>query len=109
MTPKDSGREGRIFPRFSVREDVSRELESHVAMRTEELIEGGLSPEAAGIEAARLLGNRRSIVRHCVQIVLSHHRAVRRARIVGAMMQDLRYGLRSVVRTPGFALVAMHA
>jgi hypothetical protein len=62
---------GRIFPRFSAGEDVERELEAHVAMRADELVADGWSPEEAKQEAHRLLGDRRALERECAEIVNS--------------------------------------
>ncbi len=104
--PRD-GEERPIFSRFSLREDVQRELESHIEMRAEELEAAGVGRDEAMAEARRLLGNRSSIVDRCVRIVRSHHRAVRRARTMDAFMQDLRFGLRTLLRNPGFTAVAV--
>lgn len=96
-----------IFPRYSVRDDVRKELDSHVALRADELVGQGYTPEEAEIEARRLLGNGAEIMRECSDIVHEHHRAERRARIVDTVIQDVRYGVRAVARNSGFALVAV--
>lgn len=107
MKQDRDGESRRIFSRYPLREDVDRELESHVAMRTEELVASGLSPDEAEREARSRLGERASILRACVRIVKSHQRAVRRANSMDALLQDLRYGFRTVMRSPGFAALAM--
>ena len=101
-----SRREG-VFPRFSIRDDVERELDVHVALRAEELVREGWDPAEATVEARRLLGDRTDIASECVEIVSSHQRAERRARIVDGIVQDVKYGARTLMRSPGFAVVAV--
>lgn len=101
------GRSGRGVGGASIRDDVERELEAHVRMRADELVGEGWTEEEAEAEARRLLGDRAGIARSCVEITRSHQRAVRRASVVDAMMQDLKYGLRTILGSPGFALVAI--
>jgi len=97
----------RLVTRSSVHDDVTRELEAHVRMRADELAGEGWPREEAEREARRLLGDRASIERACVEITRSHHRAVRRAKMLDEVMQDLRFGMRAIVRGPGFAVVAV--
>lgn len=96
-----------IFPRYSAREDAERELEAHVSLRAAELVEGGWDARDAEVEARRLLGDKDAIARECADVTEKHHRAVRRARVVEAMIQDLRYAVRTVLKSPAFSVVAV--
>ena len=100
-------RSGGIFPRLSVSEDVDREIRIHLEMRAEELEAEGWEPTAAREEARRLFGDARDVARRCRTITISHHRAVRRTKMLDAMWQDVRYAVRTLLRTPGFAIVAL--
>lgn len=97
----------RVVSRESIRDDVERELEAHVRMRADELVEAGWPGDEAEAEARRLLGDRREISRACVRITESHQRVVRRWKMLDAMMQDLKFAARTLWRSPGFAAVAV--
>lgn len=96
-----------IVSKASIRDDVERELEAHVRMRADELVAEGWAEEGAVAEARRLLGDRRGLAEACVEITKSHQRAVRRTKAMDAIVQDIRYGFRTIVRSPAFALVAI--
>jgi len=96
-----------IFPRFSVPEDVERELRAHLEMREEELRARGWDAAEARAEARRLFGDVEAVERDCVRISERRERAVERGRLMGELGQDVRYALRTLVKAPVFAAVAL--
>lgn len=107
MSRDVGGGGGKIFPRYSVSEDVDREIRAHVEERAEELEREGWEPAAAREEAARLFGDRDAVARKCREIATSQQRAVRRSRTMDAIWQDLKYAARTLIKSPGFAVVAI--
>jgi len=106
LEPGGSKVRGRIFGP-SVRDDVDREIAAHIELRARELVEQGWAPDEAMREARRLFGDMDGVARACRAIADRHMRAERRTGMWEAWMQDVRYGLRTLVRAPEFALVAM--
>lgn len=101
-----AGEKGPIFD-YSVEEDVERELEFHVEMRTRELIEEGWDPGAARAEAQRLFGNLEDIEMECREITSSHDRLKARAQFLEGLWRDLKFAGRSLRKSPVFTAVAV--
>ena len=89
----------------SPQRDVDAEIRFHLESRIDDLVRGGLSPDDARRQAGEEFGDlawvRNDLVRS------TRRRAARRSRLdalrdVGA---DVRYTVRSVARSPGFALI----
>jgi predicted permease len=86
--------------------DVSDEIRLHIELRTAQLIRGGLSPEQARAEAERKFGLPAD-VRRTMKVTATHREAVMRKREwAESFMQDLRYVLRSLRRSPTFVISA---
>ncbi len=91
----------------SVEEDVGAELASHLDMATDDLVAQGWERGAAREEALRRFGDVETARSASEAEVRSRDRALRRAYRWEAVMQDVKYALRSLARSPGFAVVAI--
>lgn len=87
----------------SVRDEIDAELAFHLAMRARELEQRGWPPDAARAEAARRLGALDRVAARCRTEGERRDESRRRRSMLDELRQDLRYGLRSVRRSPGFA------
>jgi predicted permease len=86
--------------------DVREEIHLHVELRTEQLIGGGMDPDAARAEAERRFGSLNE-ARPGLELNAKHREAVMRKREWWeSFTQDLRYVLRSLKRSPTFVISA---
>jgi hypothetical protein len=88
-----------LLHRSRVDRDIDAELQTHIALRTEDNIVAGMSPEEARHDALVRFGNR----------VVTKERvtAANAALLLGSIGSDIRYALRQLVKNPGFALAAI--
>jgi predicted permease len=87
--------------------DVEHELAFHIEMRTRELVNRGESPERARELALQRFGDYESERRACVAIDTRRRRKMMWADYITELRQDLRYGLRTLGRAPGFTATAL--
>ena len=88
-----------LFKRGRVEQELSDELRFHLENLTQEYVANGLTPEEACYAALRELGAVDQIKEEC--------RDMRRINFIDNLIQDVRYGARTLRRNRGFAAVAI--
>src|SRR5262245_11927579 len=79
--------------------ELQTEIESHLAEAVDDNIRQGMAPDEARRAALARFGG--------VTQTIEAHRERRRFTFVSALRQDLQYAVRTLVRAPGFAIVAV--
>ena len=80
-------------------EDLQRELDSDLELEEEEHRERGLSPEEARYAARRAFGN--------PTLIREHTRATWNRGSLERWVRDLKYGARTLLRSPGFSIISV--
>ncbi len=79
--------------------ELAREIDSHLALLAEDFERRGLSPDEARLAARRAYGG--------VEQAKELHREARSFIRIEQLFQDVHYGGRNLLRTPGFTAVAV--
>ena len=88
-----------LFRNHRAEEELAREVASHLTLLTDDFERRGMSPEEAHLAAKRAYGGMEQAKRA--------HRDERSPLWIEQTIQDLRYALRMLARSPGFATVAI--
>src|SRR5580698_7974452 len=88
-----------LFRRRRVESEMTREIEAHLALIAEDFERRGLSAGEARQAAHRSYGG--------VAQAKELHREARSFMRIEQLFQDVRYGGRNLLRTPGFTAVAV--
>src|SRR5690348_15017441 len=87
--------------------EVDSELAFHVAERTREYIARGMDPAAARAAAIERLGDLSAVRAECAQLLDEDRRAEARRDWFDDLRQDVRFGIRSALRSRLFTLLAV--
>jgi putative ABC transport system permease protein len=89
----------RLWLRKKMEEELEKELRLHLDQHTADLIAQGLDPEEARRRARLALGGPEQVKEQC--------RDARGTRWLEDLLQDLRYGMRMLLKSPAFTLAAI--
>ncbi|HZS56100.1 MAG TPA: ABC transporter permease [Bryobacteraceae bacterium] len=90
-----------LFRSRRAEREMTREIDSHLALLQQEFERQGFSPDAAAQAARREYGS--------VEQAKELHREARSVMWIDHLVKDLRYGVRNLLRTPGFTFIAVIA
>ncbi|HJR08183.1 MAG TPA: ABC transporter permease [Pyrinomonadaceae bacterium] len=88
-----------LLRKEQVEEEMDAEMRFHLLMRAQENIRDGMTPETAMRDARRRFGN--------LERVKEAAREIKGGGMLGTLLQDARYGVRMMIKTPVFTVVAV--
>jgi len=88
-----------LLRKEQVEAEMDAEMRFHLLMRTRENIERGMTPESAMLDARRRFGH--------LDHIKDAAREIKGGGMLGTLLQDVRYGVRMMIKTPVFTLIAV--
>src|SRR5205085_5151644 len=88
-----------VFRRKLVETELDEELQFHLERQVEKYVQGGLSKEEAWRRARMEFGG--------VELAKEECRDARGVNFIESVLQDVRYGVRTLGKNPGFTAVAV--
>jgi len=88
-----------VLSHGSAERDLTREVDAHLAMLQDKFDRQGMKPADARFEARRVYGG--------VEQAKELHREGRSIHWLEQTLQDVRYAVRTLLKTPGFTIVAL--
>src|SRR6202021_2791651 len=79
--------------------DLAREVESHLTLLADDFERRGMSPEEARLAALRAYGG--------AEQAKQAHRDARSVLLIEQIIMDVRYSMRTLSKSPGFAITAV--
>jgi putative ABC transport system permease protein len=92
--------------RVPLDQEVDDEIAFHLDMRTRELVDRGMDPIKARQMAARRLGDLATLRQTCMDLGRKRDRDMRITQWLDELRDDVKFAVRQLRRSPGFALVA---
>src|SRR5262247_1761434 len=92
--------------RVPLDQEVDEELSLHIELRTRELVERGMDPRAARDLVLSRIGDLGQLKRSCVDLGRKRDREMQFTQRLEELGSDVRYAVRQLKASPGFAFVA---
>ena len=92
--------------RVPLDQEVDEELSLHIDLRTRELVERGMDPQAARDRVLSRIGDLGQLKRTCVDLGRKRDREMQLTQRLEDLGSDVRYAIRQLKASPGFAFVA---